>query len=224
MAKDDILVINAANMTTRTRATKSGRAGSSSTVITMTVTSEPITYNVSPAAVLREASIVMARRIREQTEAISEPVKPSTARARAVQERAFAKGKPWALKRFSGGKMGVIPPRGGEQRMMNHSGRLAESIVARFVEKTGEFYINYAANRWNPASFTPAQLEVAFRKWVKRCPALEHPGEDIEVQRAFQLSHSQMVEKHKVGTTHKQATSKMQLAVKILQAGEQAVG
>ena len=224
MGKDDILVINAAQMKTRQHTTKSGAAGRVSTVVTMTVTSEPITYNVTPAFLLKNAAAALAKQIREQTQAISAPVKPSTLEARGVAERAFAKGKPWALKRFSGGRTGVTPPKVGEVRMFNHSGRLAESIVARYQEKAEAFYINYAANRWNPQDFKSAgHMEAMFQRWVSLVPALSQPSADTEVQRAFRMTHSQMVEKHKAGTTHRQATSKLQTAVKILQAAASAV-
>jgi hypothetical protein len=62
-----------------------------------------------------------------------------------------------------------------------------------------------------------------FQRWVSLVPALSQPSADTEVQRAFRMTHSQMVEKHKAGTTHRQATSKLQTAVKILQAAASAV-
>ena len=224
MAKDDILVINAAQMKTRQHTTKSGAAGRVSTVVTMTVTSEPITYNVTPAFLLKAAAEALAKQIREQTQAIKHQVTHGAAETRRVTERAFAKGKPWAVKQFSGGRMGVTPPSVGSNQAFNHSGRLAKSIVARYVDKTGEFYINYAANRWNPQHWKSASaMEVAFQRWVSLVPALSQPSADTEVQRAFRLTHSQMVEKHKAGTTHRQATSKLQTAVKILQAAASAV-
>lgn len=222
MATDDILVINAAQMKARTRTTKSGAPGKTSTVITMTVTSEPITYNVSEAFLLKAASEALAKSIREQTQAISEPVKAATARARKVAEKAFAAGKPWALERYSGGRTGVTPPQASARTAFVHSGRLAESIVARYVEKEKSFYINYAANRWDPKNWSSlAAMQVAIQKWIDRVPALKEPSADLAIQRAFRETHGQMVEKHRMGT--EAARAKAQVSTLRL-VGEVAAG
>jgi hypothetical protein len=220
VAADDILVINAGQMAIKTRPT-----GRQSTVITMTVTSEPITYNVSEAALLKNAAEALAKSIREQTEDISAPVKESTAKARDAAARAFTAGKPWAVRQFSGGRIGATPPVAGARRQFNHSGRLAKSIVARYAEKTKEFVLNFAANRWRVEDFkSVADMQRAIDRWISLVPALREPSADFNVQRAFRQSHKEMVTKHEMGTTHKQAVTRGQLAVRILQAAAQALG
>lgn len=216
----DVIVINAAQMKVKTRA-----SGKARTVVTMTVKSEPITYNISPAALLTNAAVALASQIRQQTEDIQAKVKPSTAKARETAERAYAAGKSWAVRRYSGGRMGATPPRFGEQRQFNHSGRLAKSIVARYQEKAREFYINYAANRWRVEDFrSPAHMDAAVQRWISLVPVLQDPGADIEVQRAFQRSHNEMVEKHRMGIDKRRAEAAGQLAVRVLQLAAQALG
>lgn len=216
MAKDDILVINAAQMKERVRATKSG-PGRMTTTITMSVKSEPITYNLTEKLLLKQAAEALANSIRTQTKAIGVPVKDSTAEARGVAERAFAKGKPWALKRYSGGRTGITPPVVGERRSYNHSGRLADGIVAAFVERTGEFVVNYPANRFNIKDWgSVAKMRLAIDRWIAMVPALREPSADIPTQRAFRNTHSEMVQKHAMGTEAKNATSKIKIATEII--------
>lgn len=225
MAADDILVINAAQMNVRTRTTKSGAAGKASTTMTMSVTSEPISYNVSEALLLQEAALALAKSIRDQTAGINEPVKPGTGSARTAVEKAYAAGKLWATKRYSGGKIGMTPPLAGERSKYKHSGRLIESIVARYAEKTREFVINYAANRWNPADWKSiGDMQVAIQRWIDRVPALKEPSADLGVQRAFRSTHEQMVQKHKPGMDHKATVTRMQILVRALQTAAQALG
>lgn len=220
MASEDVIVINAAQMQIRTRP-----SGRQQTTLSLTVKSEPIVYNISAPALLQNAAIALATQIREQTEGISAIVKPSTKKAREVAERAYAQGKPWAVRRYAGGRMGATPPRFGEQRAFNHSGRLAKSIVARYQDKSKQFVINYAANRWNVADFqSQAHMDIAIQRWISMVPVLQKPSADISVQRAFQRSHAEMVTKHHMGLSERQAEVTGQMAVRILQLAAQALG
>lgn len=185
MAADDVIPFNVhvpGAMHTRTR--KSG-----SQYITTTVSSEGVAAVLSDKAIAMAIAEVIARRIREQTEAITDTVRESTAVTRRVVERAFARGESWAVRRFAGGRMGSTPPRSGENRMFNHSGRLAQSVVARFSRKADGFVINVAANRWNVAQFRSLNdMRLAFQKWVDRVPVIMAPFADLEVFRALEKS------------------------------------
>lgn len=141
-------------------------------------------------------------------------MKPSTAKARRTAERAFSKGKPWALKRYSGGRTGVTPPDVGSHRMFNHSGRLADSIVARYAKQAKEWKINYAANRWNLADFdSQAHMQAAFRKWVDRVPVLKEPRNDLGIQRAIRDTFAETIQKQRLGTDYRAAELKGRAAL-----------
>lgn len=205
MAKDDILVVNATQMQTRS-AGKSGKART--TTYATTVTSEPISINLDEKHVAIGVAMAIADSARKQTRAITATVKDSTADARKVQERAFGRGKGWARQRFSGGKMGITPPVDGALRQFNHSGRLAMGLVATYREKQNDFAINYPANRWNLKHWkSAAHMEAQFNRWISYCPALSNPKEDMAVQRAARDTLKDLAQKHPMGTTEKAAKS-----------------
>lgn len=222
MANDDVLAVNATQMRARQR-TPGGKT--TSYAVTTTVTSEPLTFMLDEGAVAKKAAEALALQIREQTKGIAAPVKESTAKARAVQERAFSKGRTWALKRFSGGRTGVTPPQPGERRAFNHSGRLADGIVAAYVEKLKEFRINYPANRWNPKDWRSlGEMQLHFNRWVSLVPALKDPKSDLSVQRALVETHRELVQKQAMGTDHKRALAIGKAAVQALQIAQKVLG
>lgn len=190
----------------------------------VTVTSEPITFNLDPGVAAKRIAEVFAQRIREQTEQITEHVKPSTAQARRNLEKAFYSGKPHAWKQFDGGRTGVTPPRVGEDRKYNHSGRLSQSIVAAYVDSTKEWKINFAANRWNPAMWGDlGKMQIAFEGWVARVPVLQDPSADVPIRNAFNDTWADVVSKARMGASHKEAINKAKVALEILRLVEVAV-
>lgn len=225
MADDAVQVINhhQANLVVKERTAKSG-AVTSKTAITISVDSEPIGINLDEGVVARRVAEMLAQRIREQTEQITEQVKPSTAAARRRLEKAFAAGKPDALRKFSGGRTGVTPPRAGSNQAFNHSGRLAESIVARYVEKTKEFVINYAANRWNAKDWPDmGRMQAAYQRWVAHLPVLQRMSDDLGIRRAAQETMGEIVEKNEMNAGYRAAKVKGELLVKVLQFAARAV-
>lgn len=220
MAKDDVLVINhhQANLQVKDRVNSMGVVTGQRTVISVTVDSEPIALMLDEGVVAKRAAEMFAQRVREQTEQISSLVKPSTAKARGVTERAFAKGKSWALRRYSGGRTGATPPVAGALRQFNHSGRLARSIVAAYVESTKEWRINIAANRWNVRDFrNEGQMQAAFQKWVDQVPMLKDASSDIKIQRAIRETFADVMQKQRMGTDFKTAQMRGKAAVELLQ-------
>lgn len=189
----------------------------------VTVTSEPITFILDPGVMARRVAEVFARRIREQTEQIVEPVERSTAKARRKMERAFYRAKPYAWTRYDGGRTGVTPPRTGEIRKYNHSGRLARSIVAAYVHSQKHWKINFAANRWNPTHWSSlGAMQRAFQGWVARVPVLQNPSADVPIVKAFKDTWKDVVSKAQMGADHKFAMHKGKArldALRLLQGG-----
>ena len=197
MASDDVIPINVHRATLNV----TERRGKPHTSVT--VTSEPIAVILDDKALIAKIADAMARRIREQTEAIADTVKPQTAEYRRKAEKAFAAGKLWAVKRYSGGRTGVTPPRTGSDRSFNHSGRLASSIVAQWQKAAKAWVINVAANRWNVSDFSSlAQMERAFQEWVQRVPILRGQR-DAEVQKAGEATVRNMMVKGAMGESPK---------------------
>lgn len=206
MASDGVIVFNTHESPGSRLVTSSTGKG---TRIQTTVTSEPLIAMLDEGAVAKLAAEALAKAIREQTLAITEPVKASTAKARRVLERAFSQGKAYAVKRFVGGKMGATPPVAGSDRMFNHSGRLARSIVANFSKQSKEWFIRYAGNRWNVADFSsPAAMQRAFQQWVARVPVLQDASSDLGVQRAIRETAAGLIDKAAMGTSHRTAMLK----------------
>lgn len=215
---DDVLVFNhhQANLNVRTSTSATGATRSRS-YITTTVHSEPIVAMLDEGAVAKRAAEMLAQRIREQTERITDTVKASTAKARRAAERAFARGEAWAVKRYAGGRTGATPPRPGEDRAFNHSGRLARSIVANFSKQSKEWFIRYAANRWRVEDFSsPAAMERAFMQWVARVPVLQDASSDLGIQRAIRETAGELLQKQGMDAGYKAAQARGKRAVEAL--------
>jgi hypothetical protein len=208
----DVLVINhhQARLDVSNKVSAKGVTSTKSKIVmTTTTTSSPITVMLDEGAVAKRAAEVFARTIREQTKAISASVKASTAETRRTVEKAFFKGKPWALKRFSGGRTGITPPTVGGNQKFNHSGRLADSIVAMFRKATKDWAINFAANRWNPANFRSlAAMQEAFRQWVALVPVLQDASSDLGIQRAIRDTFADILQQQAMGADHKSAINR----------------
>lgn len=222
MAADSVQVINhhQANLHVKERVNKAGNVTGYRSNITIEVHSEPIAVCLDETAVARFIAEAYAKQVREQTKQIGETVKPSTAKARRVVEKAFAAGKGYALKQYAGGRIGVTPPNNTNQSF-NHSGRLADSIVAQLRGKddSAEWVINYAANRWDIKHWgDAAKMEAAFRKWVSLVPVMSHPAEDLGIQRAAKDMMGEVLKKQKMDAGHDAAKRSGELVVKVIQA------
>lgn len=149
----------------------------------------------APVAVVVDATMlglpvveVLAETIRAQILDIGETCRPATLKARSIERRAYVMGVAWAVKRFTGGRLGATPPSFHTTRMFNHSGRLAKGIAIRQI-KDGSFVINCAANRLNPSDFVGgaagAQYQHMVTRLVELVPAMSAPmaqGAVIDMQ------------------------------------------
>lgn len=143
MAKDDVVIINQpGNLEQRT--SRSGKVR-----YTLAVKSDPVVFNLNDREIARPLTEAIIHHLKSSVKAISEQASPATIEARKVAAKAYAAGKPWALRQFSGGKTGATPPDASSTRAFNFSGRFVNSIVGNF-SKDGVWRINVAANRLNP--------------------------------------------------------------------------
>lgn len=123
----------------RRRVAKTGREK-----YTIDVIGEPLIFNLDSKVTEQAVATAIASTLRAKVEGITQEAAPATIKAREAAAKSLAAGKPWAKKRYSGGKLGLMPPT-GSQRAFNDSGRFAKSIVAGAAK--GKWIVNFAANR-----------------------------------------------------------------------------
>lgn len=158
MADDDLIVIHP---------TLKRKVSSGGTVkFAMEVRSEALVINLDTKAMGDVVSQAIATELRERVEGITQDAAPATIKARESERKAYAAGKPWAVKRFSGGKMGATPPT-TSTKAFNNSGRFAKSIVAG-AAKGGVWIVNWAANRIDPST---GNAERIWNRLVSLVPA-----------------------------------------------------
>lgn len=139
MGKDDVVIINQpGNLEQRT-----SKTGKVRYVITMKT--EPVIFNLDPKRMGAEVAKAIVHHLRERVKGIAQQAAPATLKARKVAAKAYALGKPWALRRYSGGRTGPKPPDESSQAFYD-SGRFADSIVGS-ASSDGIWRVNVAANR-----------------------------------------------------------------------------
>src|SRR3990167_5886379 len=107
MATDDIITLGAANMQARTRTSKSGK---STTRYTVTVSGDSLLINTDPKSLGKGPAEAISALIKERITSITDRASDATNKARENAAKAFAAGKPWAIKRYGGGRIGSMPP------------------------------------------------------------------------------------------------------------------
>jgi hypothetical protein len=145
----------------------------------VTIRAEPIIHTFDVMALGKGPAEAIAARLREDIRDIDAMVAPNTLRARETAARAFAAGKRWALKRYSGGKTGPMPPT-ESTKMFNDSGRLASTLIVSPRVKDGQsvYIINVAANRLDGRTLDrggDAVVPELFRRLAELVPALSSP-------------------------------------------------
>ena len=132
---------------------------------TMTLTAEPIIHDFAALKLNPAVAKAIGELIKKQIGDIKEKASEATIEKRARAAEAYARGKPWALKRYAGGRTGGMPPESASyDRLFNDSGRLAQSIAVMQNPKEEGFTINVAANRLNPETFSGG----AFTRMIER--------------------------------------------------------
>jgi hypothetical protein len=146
MANDDVSVLGAATLRERIRTLQNGTTKSK---FTIEVSGDSIVTNFDERAWGAPLAAAIAELYRERISGITATVSAGVKRAREGARKAFDAGRPWAMRSYSGGKIGAKAPNQSD-RKFNDSGRLASSIVATANETDKTFTINMAANRFKP--------------------------------------------------------------------------
>ena len=175
----DVIVINE-GFQERRRTTSSGTKSR----YTLTVTAEPIIHNFSAEKLGEGPALAIREAIVKQIKAITEVANLATIKRRQSAAKAIQAGK--NDKRYSGGRMGAMPP-SGSVRLFNDSGRLADGIFVRQNPAEKNWTINVAANRLDPSTFKSHGAFVGMVNRLRQLvPALVNPFGDKDVVHAIE--------------------------------------
>lgn len=135
-----------------THVAKARRRQSGKERVTLEVKSDLTIANLDPVRIGAAVAVALAQAIAAGIHQYAGTVTERTEDARRSAEQSYKKGKAWAKKRYAGGKIGAMGPWKHGAQMLNDSGRLAKSIVARLVrggpqDDEGKWTVNVAANR-----------------------------------------------------------------------------
>lgn len=169
---EDIVTLGADNQQQaelQKRTSKTGRDR-----YTVTVSGDSIVINTNEKALGKPVAEAMGELLKERIRSIAAQAAPATIAARKAAAKAFAEGKAWALKRYSGGRIGSTPPNQSD-RLFNDSGRLERSVAVG-ATKDG-YVINVAANRFDPSTLGgEGALQQIFAKLREYVPELADPS------------------------------------------------
>lgn len=134
-----------------TRRTTSGKIRRS-----IRIDADVMTINTDPKALGKPVADGIANHYRQAVKAIAATASAATLKYRQRAAKAFAAGKPWATRRYAGGKISAMQPNQSEL-LFNDSGRFADSIVAN-ASSDGAWRVNVAANRLDDRSGNPDRI------------------------------------------------------------------
>ena len=140
---------------------------------TVEIRSEPILFDFDETNIGMEFAEAYRQVISDQIRLISEPVKAATVRFRAGALNAWNFGSDWAVQRYSGGRIGPMPPNPNSRTKFNDSGRLAKGVFVRQNPKDKTFTINLPTNRFNPEISGMATVMQWFSDLQRLVPALD---------------------------------------------------
>lgn len=156
----------------RTRTSPAGRTGVRYTV---TIKGDPVLNILSSVDLGRGPAQAIADLIQSQIRGIGQRAAEATILKRKYAANALARGAAWAVKRYTGGRIGTMGPgkTGGDgDRLFNDSGRLAEGIHVAQNPREGSWTVNVAANRLDPSTFKGGAFEAMVQRLVSLAPAL----------------------------------------------------
>ena len=191
---DDVMVINDYGLARRTSTLKSGATRSRYTVH---IASEPLVADIDPRRLTKAPAEAIAKHFRDSIENISAQAAPATIAARKRSAKAFAEGKSWATRRYSGGRIGAMAPNQSD-RLFNESGRFAKSIAVGAV-KDG-WVINVAANRLDSKTATETAIVRMFDLLKQHVPGWGNPDEldnVLSVRKAMNDATANLIQKAK---------------------------
>ncbi len=140
---------------------------------TVEVRSEPLLFDFDEMNIGFEFADAYRQVISDQIRHIVEPVKQVTRRLRAKALEAYTFGADWAMERYSGGRLGPMPPNPQSSAKFNDSGRLAKGVFVRQNTKDKTFTVNLPTNRFNPSVSGQATVMKWFADLRRLVPALD---------------------------------------------------
>jgi len=135
------------------------------------IKSEPLLHDLSELNLGQGPAQAVADLIKDQINGISVRASNATLAMRKKAAAAFTSGESWALRRYSGGRIGAMAPNTSD-KLFNDSGRLRESIFVRENMTDASFTVNVAASRLNPDLFG-AGFTAMINRLTALVPALD---------------------------------------------------
>lgn len=163
--------------------------------MTVTYRSEALVHDFDAKAAGKLVADAIAETLRSKVKQIASTVSAATLRARKTAAKAFSQGEPWAVKRYSGGKLGTMPPSGSDKQF-NDSGRFAAGIAAN--ARSDGWTINVPANRLNGDVLGEAGVMRVWSKLAELVPEFGNPAmlmDDLRVRGAVKQSLANMIQK-----------------------------
>lgn len=155
---------------------------------TIQISAEPIIHNFSALELGRAPAEAIQKVIVKQIQAVDEDASDATVRKRENSARALAgakltaKGKVKAgsagatvVRRYSGGRTGLMPPVPGSTKLFNDSGRLSKITIMpnRAYSDDAVWEVNVPANRLDPTTFGDmGQFQAMVTRLQRLVPAL----------------------------------------------------
>jgi hypothetical protein len=159
------------------------------------IRSEPLLFELNELNLGGELAAAWAQRIRDNIQGIAVPASKATQAMRAKAVDALAAGASWAVKRYSGGRMGTRAPNQSD-KLFYDSGRLAEGVHLRQNLTDSSYTLNVPSNRLNREQFGRGYDEMVTRL-VELAPMLDPRKAlgDPVIEKAIKESVATMISK-----------------------------
>jgi hypothetical protein len=182
-----VVAINDFGLTERTRV--NAATGKESVRFAVSIVGTPVIHNIDTRALGRGPATAIAEHLRArmltiQAKASDATIKRREQAARVIdgtQKAQFADALKSAQARYSGGRMGPMPPNQSD-RLFNDSGRFAKGLAVR-NGNGNEWVVNVPASRLNPATLGGppgrngyAALQMVYAKLLELIPEFGDPA------------------------------------------------
>lgn len=218
----DIVTLGADNYEAELkRRNRTGTSGIGKARFTIEVTGDSICINTDPKSLGKPVAEAIAEHLKQRISSIAAQAAPATIAARKVAMKALAAGKTWAVRRYSGGRIGTMQP-DQSRALFNDSGRLVKSVAVG-ATKDG-YVVNVAANRFDAATFNGGEsaLQEMFSRLKQYVPELADPSKWFEasgVKKAIENSLGDAIQKageRKVELIRQRMAARIQVAKALL--------
>lgn len=123
---------------------------------------------------------------------VAASVSVATILKRKYVKKAYEKGRDYAVRQYTGGRIKTTPPTDSDQLFTN-SGRFATGIFVRQNPEERSWTVNVPANRMNESTFTRAQLIEFANRLREHVPVLRDPLASSTVRAAVAGSLERMM-------------------------------